>query len=234
MTDVAVVDEAVRTAVITQNTNYSNVVFGYEIRKAELYSEFTIGKKKFSVHLVGARGCSTEILAYSSPRTTLVYNLVCDLTFFSGDHPELGPITIIDDPRRKIVGQIFLRRTSPNSFRLPGLSYFNQYLVFNIGKHFFYYPSPWQVVSAISHWPPEYHQYHHLEEDTPLYDFNTREPNVARKGVSTISILGPLTPAEEQDVRAAHARHVEKVKAQRGYAVAPEDFLSSPRRGRRS
>lgn len=226
---IAIFGDDVRRAVLEQEHSYTKVQFGQEIRKASLYSEFTIGGKTISFDAVaGARSCSTTSLGLDRSRSTLVYSLQCDLTYFHAPDSEVGPITIIDDPRRPILGKILLRRTEDGSFQLPALSYFNQYLVFNIGKYFFYYPSPWQVVSSITAWPPEFHQYHHLQDDTPVYDFNTREPNVARKGISTISILGKLTPAEEKSIREAHAKQVALIKRQPGFKVAPEDFLTTP------
>lgn len=223
-----VVSPDVREAVLAQENNFARVAFGPEIRAAELYTEFTIGGKQHQLTLKGARSCANKQLSLNSARGTLVYNLQCDLTYFHTPDSDFGPVTIVDDPRRTIEGQILLRRNSSKDYELPALSYFNQYLIFNLGRYFFYYPSPWQVVASITAWPPEYHQYHHLQDDTPVYDFNTREPNVARKGISTISILGPLSPEEESKIRTEHAKQIEIIKQQPGYKVAPEDFLNTP------
>lgn len=205
--------------------NLAKVPPGREIRKASLYTEFTIQGQTFVVQAAGARSCDPTDLVFSQARNTIVYNLTCDLTFFHTDNSPVGPVTIIDDPRRQIVGSILLTRSREGNFDLPGLSYFDQFLIFHVGDRFFYYPSPWQVVSALTAWPPEYHQYHHLEDDTPIFDFNTREPNVARKGISTISIEGPLTDKEERSIRDAHAAEVKVIQAQPGYKIPPERFL---------
>lgn len=222
-------EDELRQRIIDDERSYANVGFGSEIRHAELYTEIYVGDQKFDfVSTLGARSCSTNALTLDQARGSLVYSLACDLTYFHVKDSPLGPITIIDDPRREITGSIILRRTGRKDFQLPGLSYFNQYLIFHVGDSFFYYPSPWQVVSAITEWPPEGHQYHHLEDNTPIFDFNTRQPNVARKGISTIKILHTPSSDQEAEIREAHAREVEIVKQQPGYRVPPEEFLSTP------
>lgn len=202
------------------------IPLGQEIRAARLYTEFTVGGRTISIEARGARSCSPNAAVLDGSRSTLAYELTCDLTYFHAAESPVGPVTVIDDPRREIVGRILLRRNREGRFNLPGLNYFNQYLIFHVGEHFFYYPSPWQVVSPLTAWPPEYHQYHHLEDDTPIFDFNTREPNVARKGVSTISIEGPLSEKEEHEIRRRHAEEVEVIRRQPGYRVPPEEFLN--------
>jgi hypothetical protein len=104
------------------------------------------------------------------------------------------------------------------------LSYFNQHLVFHVGENYLYYPRAWQVVSSISQWPPEYHQYHHLEERTPVFDLLTRRPNVAVKGVSTISILGPLASAEEARIQKACKEEIEKFNKLPSTMLSPLDL----------
>lgn len=201
-----------------------NIRFGPEIRRARLFTEITVGGKTFDIEAAGARSCSTKNLSFSRERTTNVFGLTCDLTFFAADNTPLGPVRIIQDPRIETKGWIILRRNEKGEFELPGLSFFNQHLIFHVGDKFFYYPRAWQVVSAITAWPPEFHQYHHLEDDTPIFDFLTKQPNVARKGVSTISIEGPLTADEERQIREEHAREIETVKALPASKMKPEDL----------
>lgn len=204
---------------------------GREIRAAHLYTEFTVGGRTIGVEARGARSCTPQSVALDRSRSTVAYELTCDLTYFHAPDSPVGPVTVIDDPRREITGRILLRRKEKGLFGLPGLNYFNQYLIFHVGEHFFYYPSPWQVVSPLTAWPPEGHQYHHLEDDTPIFDFNTREPNVARKGISTISIEGPLSEKEEAAIRERHAQEVEVIRKQPGYRVPPEEFLNPDFKG---
>ena len=191
MSDSVYVTSEARKRIVAEEFDYRKVTFGPETRSARLYTEIIVDGKRFSFEAAGAGGCSVNSLNLNNSRGSLVYNLACDLTYFHSSDTPLGEVTIIDDPRRPILGSIILRRNQEGQFELPGLSFFNQYLIFHIGDKFFYYPSPWQVISALLAWPPEYHQYHHLEEDTPIFDFNTRTPNVARKGISTISIEAP-------------------------------------------
>lgn len=218
------VSDQVREAVLAEARDPRAIKLGPEIRKARLFTEFTVGGKTFAVTALGARSCSPAAAVRDARRETRVFQLSCDLTFFHAAESPLGPVTVIDDPRREITGEIILRRNRRGRIELPGINYFNQYLIFHVGERFLYYPSPWQVVSALTAWPPEYHQYHHLEFDTPIFDFNTREPNVARKGISTISIEGPLSQKEEQQIREAHKREVEIVSRQPGYRIPPERF----------
>ncbi len=200
-----------------------NVQIGQEIRRAELYSEVFIGGKKFSFNAKGARSCATIQLDFNKARGTEIFSLQCDLTYFAAEHPELGTIKIIQDPRITTKGWIVLRRNEDQEYQLPGLSFFNQHLVFHIGDNFYYYPAAWQVVSAILAWPPEFHQYHHLEEDTPIFDFITGEPNVARKGISTISIQDQLSDEEEKAIRDDFAREVALINSLPTSKLSPID-----------
>jgi hypothetical protein len=201
-----------------------NITFGQETRKARLYTEITVDGKKFDFEAAGARSCSAQPGAFRQGRDTVVFNLTCALTYFATDDTPLGPVRIVQDPRIVNRGWIYLRRNKNNQFELPALNVFNQHLIFHVGDRYFYYPRAWQVQSAISAWPPEYHQYHHLEEDTPIFDFITREPNVARKGISTISIEGRLTPEEEQQIWADHNREVELIKQLPASKMSPENL----------
>lgn len=200
------------------------IKFGPEIRSARLYTEISVNDKKFSFDAVGARGCGVTGSEVVNARGTLVFNLTCDLTYFAADDTPLGPIRIVQDPRIQTKGWIHLRRNQEGKYELPGLSYFNQHLIFHIGDRFFYYPRAWQVVSAITTWPPEYHQYHHLEPDTPIFDFLTGEPNVARKGISTISIEGSLTADEEKRVRTEYEKEIEVINALPASKMGPENL----------
>lgn len=221
----AVVDRLLANE-LRSRTSIDKIDFGPEIRRAQLFTELLVGESRVEISSVlGARSCSTVDLSYSRTRGTLIYNLQCDLTYFHAPETALGPVTVIDDPRRPIRGQILVRRNQQGRYELPALSYFNQYLVFHVGDRFFYYPAEWQVVAAITEWPPEYHQYHHLENEVPVYDFNSREPDVARKGISTISILDRLSEEEEAEIRAAHDREARLVADQPGFEVPPDNFL---------
>ncbi len=196
-----------------------------EIRAAELYTEFTIGGRDFNFKSkVGARSCSAQAVGFEEARGTLTYELACDLTFFATEHPDLGPVRIFQDPRIENRGWIYARRNQDGTFEAPALSYFNQYLIFHLGEDYFYYPRAWQVVSSITQWPPEYHQYHHLETRTPVFDLITREPNVAVKGVSTISILGELDQEQIREIRAAHDEEIAKFKELPASKLAPENL----------
>lgn len=212
------------TSILAKSRDYRAVKFGSEIRSANLYTEISVGGREFTIKANGARSCSTNAFGVSEARTTGVFSLTCDLTYFAADHPELGSVKIIQDPRIETKGWIFLRRSENGDFELPGLSYFNQHLIFHIGDNFFYYPRAWQVVSAITAWPPEFHQYHHLEDDTPIFDFVSKEPNVARKGISTISIESELSPEEEKAIRADFAREVKLIKSMPASKMSPEDL----------
>jgi len=203
-----------------------HIVFGPEARKARLYTEIFVAGNKYVFEAGGSRFCSTNSSEFRADRGTLVYNLTCSVTYFAADDTPLGPIRIVQDPRIENRGWIYLRRNKEGHYELPGLSFFNQHLIFHVGDRFFYYPRAWQVVSAILDWPPEYHQYHHLEEDTPIFDFITGEPNVARKGVSTISIEGRFTPDEERRVLEANERELEIIRKLPAHKMSPEDLTS--------
>ena len=69
-----------------------------------------------------------------------------------------------------------------------------------------------------------YHQYHHLEEDTPIFDYITGTPNVARKGISTIDILDRLTKKEEEQIRYEYAQEVELVNNLPQNRMTPSEF----------
>ena len=157
-------------------------------------------------------------------RSTLAYNLSCSLTWFEAEHNELGPVRIFQDPRIENKGWIYVRRARDGQYETPALSYFNQHLVFHIGEDYFYYPRAWQVVASITQWPPEYHQYHHLEDRTPVFDLLTRRPNVAIKGVSTISILGPLKPDEETRIQVACRTEIERFQSLPSTMMSPLDL----------
>jgi hypothetical protein len=201
-----------------------NIKFGPEIRTAELYTEFEIGGKQFNFKALGARSCAVQSSEIDQQRTTLKYNLACDLTWFEAEHKELGPVRIFQDPRIENKGWIYARRNKEGTFETPALSYFNQHLVFHVGEHYLYYPRAWQVVSSITQWPPEYHQYHHLEDRTPVFDLLTRRPNVAVKGISTISILGPLAAGEEARIKKACNEEIEKFKHLPSTMMSPLDL----------
>lgn len=197
----------------TQLLSPTNINFAPEIRKARLYTEFTIDGEKFEIELYGTRSCDPTAERFAKGRDTKVVDLTCDLTYFANEDTPLGSMKVIQDPRFVTKGWIYLNRTKEGRYQLPGLSYFNQHSIFHIGDRFFYYPRAWQVVSPILAWPPEYSQYHHLEEDTPVFDYLTGEPDVARKGISTISIEGEFTPEEEAKIRAEFAKELEVIKA---------------------
>jgi hypothetical protein len=201
-----------------------NISLGPETRAAELYTEFEIGGRQFSFTALGARGCAVQSAEIDRTRTTLKYNLQCSLTWFETEHKELGPVRIFQDPRIENKGWIYARRNREGGYDTPALSYFNQHLVFHVGEKYLYYPRAWQVVSAITQWPPEYHQYHHLEERTPVFDLLTRRPNVAVKGVSTISILGPLASGEEARIQEACKAEIEKFQQLPATKLSPLDL----------
>jgi hypothetical protein len=202
----------------------SHITFGPETRRARLFTEFTVGGQQFSFEALGKRGCSTNSVEFRVQRGTQVYNLTCSSTFFAADNTPLGPVRIVQDPRIVNRGWIFLRRNRKGQFVLPGLSFFNQHLIFHVGDRFLYYPRAWQVVSAITEWPPEFFQYHHLEEDTPVFDFITKEPNVARKGISTISIEDKLTPEEEKRMQLEEERELAIIRELPASKMSPEDL----------
>jgi hypothetical protein len=191
-------------------------------RKAHLFTEIKVDGKSIGIDAVGVRGCTPEDVVYERSRETAVVNLSCSLTYFHNANTELGPVTVVQDPRIENRGYIYLRRGQKNDFGLPGLSLFNQHLIFHVGDRFFYYPRAWQVVSALTAWPPEGHQYHHLEPDTPIFDFVTGEPNAARKGVSVIDIEGPLDDAEAKRLRAAMEKEHRLIMDLPGSKMAPE------------
>ncbi len=195
---------------------------GPEVRAAQLYTEFTIGGKDFTVEAAGARSCSAQQFRFERARGTGVYSLVCDLTYFAADHRELGPVRVFQDPRIENYGWIYVRRNKRGDFEAPALSYFNQYLVFHVGEDYFYYPRAWQVVSAINQWPPEYYQYHHLEPRTPVFDLLTREPNVATKGISTISIQGKVPARDLKRIRAELEEEIAKFNELPSSKLHPE------------
>jgi hypothetical protein len=200
------------------------VKFGPEARSAQLYTEFTIGGARHVIVAYGARSCQPTNVGFAEAQGTEVYSLECDLTYFGIDDSPLGPIRIFQDPRIANLGWIYLRRDQNNNYVFPALSYFNQHLIFHIGGRYFYYPRAWQVVSAITQWPPEYNQYHHLEKDTPVFDLITRQPNVARKGVSTISINGPLAPDEETRIRSIVADEIQAFNNLPASKMSPENL----------
>lgn len=196
---------------------------GPEVRAAQLYTEFTIGGKGFTFDsTAGARGCAVRSFEFDKARGTGVYSLACDLTYFAGEHPQLGRVRVFQDPRIENLGWIYVRRNRSGEYQAPALSYFNQYLIFHVGEDYFYYPRAWQVVSAITQWPPEYHQYHHLEPSTPVFDLLTREPNVATKGVSTISILGKVPAANLRRIRADLDEEIARFNALPSSKLRPE------------
>ena len=200
------------------------IPFGPQISRAELYTELNIGGRDFNFRAAGARSCAVESSSVVENRTTLVFNLTCDLTYFGVEHPDLGSIHVFQDPRIVNKGWIHARRNAKGEFETPALSYFNQHLIFHVGDNYLYYPRAWQVVSAISVWPPEHHQYHHLEDKTPIFDLLTRKPNVAVKGVSTISIFSKLPPDEEKQIRDLCAKEIEQFEKLPASKLAPEDL----------
>jgi hypothetical protein len=210
--------------ILSSATDYRHIKFGPETRSARLYTELSVNGQKITIDAVGARGCGVNSLNFQEARGTLIFNLACDLTYFAADDTPVGPVRIFQDPRIENKGWIFLRRNHKGEFELPALSFFNQHLIFRVGENYFYYPRAWQVVSAITAWPPEYHQYHHLEEDTPIFDFLTGTPNVARKGISTISIEGRLAPEEEKRIRDEVAKEIELVNRLPASKMTPENL----------
>lgn len=202
----------------------ANISLQPEIRAAKLYTEFEIGGTQFSFTALGARSCAVLSSEVDEKRSTLSYNLACSLTWFETEHDELGAIRIFQDPRIENKGWIYVRQDQSGNYSTPALSYFNQHLVFHIGDEYLFYPRAWQVVSSITQWPPEYHQYHHLEERTPVFDLLTRRPNVAIKGISTISILGPLEPDEEARIRAECQAEIDKFNFLPATMMTPEDL----------
>ncbi len=202
----------------------SNISEEPEIRAAELNSQFEIGGHWFDVHAVGARGCQVTSREVDDVRQTLKYNLECSVTWFEADHKELGPIRIFQDPRIVNKGWILARKSRDDSYTIPALSYFNQHLIFHIGEDYLYYPRAWQVTSAITAWPPEYHQYHHLEDRTPVFDLLSRKPNVATKGISTISILGKLDSGTEERYRESLAKELDQFNKLPASKMTPEDL----------
>ena len=206
------------------------IQYGPEARKAQLYTEFEIQGKQFSfTSPVGSRSCTVVRSSQVKSRGTLVFTLACDLTWFEGEHKELGPVRIFQDPRIENTGWIFARRDKAGKAIGPFLSYFNQHLIFHIGNNWLYYPRAWQVVSSITSWPPEYHQYHHLEDRTPVFDLITRTPNVATKGISTISILGKLTPAEDKRIRERCKAEIDEFNRLPASKMAPERLTPAQR-----
>jgi hypothetical protein len=180
-----------------------------EVRRAHLFTEFTIDGNRIAVEALGARGCQVDTVSVRDQQGTVVYGLRCSLTYFAADDTPVGPVRIVQDPRIDEPGYIYLRRSERGDFVFPALSYFNQHRA-------------WQVVSSITQWPPEYHQYHHLEPDTPVFDLLSGEPNVARKGVSTVSIQGPLDPEEEKAIWADFRREQELILSLPGTIMAPQ------------
>lgn len=196
-----------------------------EIRLAKLYTEITVAGKKHDFVALGARSCTpTSFSGFDKQRGTIGYELACDLTYFAADDTSLGPVRIVQDPRIETKGRILFRRGPKGEFGFPALNYFNQHLIFHVGDQFFYYPRVWRVVSSITQWPPEYHQYHHLDEDTPIFDFLTGAPNVARKGVSTISIEGRPSPEQEKRIRSEFAREIALINKLPASKMAPADL----------
>lgn len=226
------VPEETDSEVLSRARDYRSIGYEPEIRSAKLYSEFEIGGTKYSFDARGARSCKVNSAEFRDERGTIQYNLVCDLSYFSVDHPELGKITIFQDPRVINRGYILLRRNESEPtrrdrsiFELPALSYFNQHLIFKMGERYFYYPRAWQVTASITRWPPEYHQYHHLENRTPVFDLITQSPNAAIKGISTISIEGELTSNEENLIRKAHQTAVDEfLDLDETKLMAPEEL----------
>lgn len=216
---------------LKREKDYRTVKFGPEIRRARLYTEFYIEGEKIAFEALGARSCSVNSAAFSAQRGTQLYNLACSLTWFATETSPLGPVRIFQDPRIENLGWIYLRRNEADSgkrdvsvFQLPALSYFNQHLIFHIGDRWLYYPRAWQVVASITRWPPEHHQYHHLEDKTPVFDLITKEPNVAIKGISTISIEGPLNSDEEAQIVAACEHEIEEFRKLPGTIMSPDDL----------
>jgi hypothetical protein len=208
----------------SEQTIGGRVPFGPETREAELYTQFQIGGKHFDFSAFGARGCSALSSEVDQARGTLQVNLECSLTWFETDHKVLGPIRIFQDPRITNKGWILARRDKDGQYVVPALSYFNQHLIFHIGDEYLYYPRAWQVVSAIDVWPPEFYQYHHLEDKTPVFDLITKKPNVAVKGISTISIKGKLDPAREADIRARCDAEIERFNKLPASKMSPENL----------
>jgi hypothetical protein len=200
------------------------IPFGPEARAAELYTEFEVGARQFSITALGKRACSVDSASFDERHGTLAYKLNCTTTWFETEHKELGPVRIFQDPRIEEPGWIYARRNRDGSYVTPFLSVFNQHLIFHVGDNYFYYPRHWQVVASITHWPPEYHQYHHLEDKTPVFDLLTRRPNVAVKGVSTVTILGQLSKEEDARIEAACKAEIEKFNELPGTKMTPEDL----------
>jgi len=195
-----------------------------EVRDAELFTQFTIGGKQFDFTALGARGCAVESSSVDETRGTLQYDLACSLTWFETDHAALGPIRIFQDPRIVNRGSILARRNDRGEYDAPALSYFNQHLIFHIGELYLYYPRAWQVVSAIANWPPENHQYHHLEDKTPVFNLVTRAPNVAVKGISTISIKGTLSDKRLDEIKRKHDAEISAFEKLPATKMAPENL----------
>jgi hypothetical protein len=200
------------------------VAFGPETREAELFTQFTIGGRELSLTAAGARGCSVEASQFDAARGTQRFDLTCSLTWFEAEDAVLGPVRIFQDPRIVNRGTILARRTAEGAFETPALSYFNQHLIFHVGELYLYYPRAWQVVSSITQWPPEFHQYHHLEDKTPVFNSVTRAPNVAVKGISTISIKGQLTPDRLDQIRESLAVELDRFDQLPASKMSPEDL----------
>ncbi|MHB8464790.1 MAG: hypothetical protein ACYDH6_24640 [Acidimicrobiales bacterium] len=219
-------DEAQRDVLRLVN-NPERITFGPETRRARLFTEIIVDGETFNIEAVGKRGCSTNTVAFDEARTTVTYGLECSATYFGAENSPLGPIHIVQDPRIVNRGWILLKRNAEGEFDLPALSFFNQHLIFHVGDRWYFYPAAWQVVSAITQWPPEGHQYHHLEPDTPIFDFVTREPNVARKGISTIWIEGPLEEDENRRYDELIARELKLIDELPASKMSPEDLTPS-------
>jgi hypothetical protein len=215
----------------TDSVILRHVGFGAEIREAELYTEFKIGNQPVNFTATGARSCAVESAEVSSSRKTLQFNLQCSLTWFETEHRTLGPIRIFQDPRIVNKGWILARRSGNGQFETPALSYFNQHLIFHVGEHYLYYPRAWQVVSAITSWPPEYHQYHHLEDKTPVFDLITKKPNAAIKGISVIAIKGKLSEERETEINRRLSEELERFAKLPASKMSPEDLTPSESAG---
>lgn len=182
-------------------------------RLATLHTTIALGGRVYPLKMVGARVCKKINISHDQEKDRVTYNLESVVTIFHEDDSALGPATVVQDPTITGTGFTHLSKQSDGRYGFPGLSYFNQHLIFMVGGRYFYYPRAWQVVAAVNSWPPEGSQYHHLEEDTPIFDYVTGEPNVARKGASTITIGRKPTRAEHDYWMKKYDEAVAKVKA---------------------
>ncbi len=110
-----------------------------------------------------------------------------------------GSITVTNDPRRPITGELVAGEPGQDGEFFPADSYFDQFLLVRVGGRTFTHRDPLRVSAKVRHWPPQGENYR-SERATDFFDLEEPDGPVAfRFGNCNIDIV---TEAENEEVAA--------------------------------